>query len=65
MSDISSTETTTAGITRKIFPEMPGTKNIGMNAATVVSTLKATGIETPRAPSMAARRKVLPSSRFS
>ena len=47
--DIKSTLTTTAGITRKNFPETPGTINRGPNAAIVVMMAKVR-VATSRAP---------------
>ena len=47
---------TTRGMTRKIFPIMPGTNISGMNAATVVRTANTTGFAISRAPSMEPRR---------
>ena len=47
---------TISGMTRKIFPIMPGTNISGLNAATVVRTAKITGVAISWAPSMAPRR---------
>ena len=65
MSEMSSTLITMAGITRKSFPETPGTKNIGMNVATLVRMAKVTGLAISLAPSMAAGNLAMPPRRFS
>ena len=46
---------TMTGMTLKIFPIEPGTKSIGMNAATVVKTANTMGVDISQAPSMAPR----------
>ena len=43
-----STAMTTAGISLKIFPIVPGTKNIGAKAATVVKMAKVMGVHQER-----------------
>ena len=47
---------TTNGITLKNLPNDPGTNMSGVNAATVVSTAKMTGVAISRAPSIDPRR---------
>ena len=63
--EIAKTETTTAGIWRKMFPLAPGTKNSGMNAAMFVRTAKVTGVAISFAPSMAACKGGSPACRRS
>ena len=46
---------TTNGMTRKILPIRPGTNSSGVNAATVVSTAKTTGVAISLLPSIAPR----------
>ena len=55
-SEISSTEMTITGMTLNSLPENPGTKNSGVNAATVVSTENTTGTPTSLVPPIAASR---------
>ena len=56
------TLTTTAGTAQKILPMVPGTKNMGRKATTLVRTEKVTGSTTLRAPRVADRREGRPRS---